>query len=101
MKRNKDNEAQSDTENVVFQSNGAESNNNCMRSDFDFDVNDNAPVALPRKALQPAPCERTERTLSFGEDTMLGADKALESIGTYVQEEIQPGVVLEGYAVEI
>lgn len=103
MKRSKDDERNAnETENVVFSSNNAINVNNdksnVSHPDFDFDVNDNAPVALPRKALAPSP---KERKLSFGEDTVLGADVALENIGTYIQEEIQPGIVLEGYAVEI
>lgn len=105
MKRSKDDEQNAnDTENIIYSSNGNLNNNNSNEttsvtpSDFDFDENDNAPVALPRKALAPSP---KERKLSFGEDTVLGANVALENIGTYIQEEIQPGIVLEGYAVEI
>lgn len=104
MKRSKDEENNSmETENVIFSSNNSNDNANNNKSndstaDFDFDVNDNAPIALPRKALAPSP---KDRKLSFGENTVLGANVALENIGTYIQEEIQPGIVLEGYAVEI
>lgn len=61
-------------------------------------MNENVPIALPRKALAAAP---REQKLTFGEDTVLGATTALENIGTYIHEEIQPGIMLEGYAVEI
>lgn len=70
---------------------------------FDFDENDNAPIALPRREVQSISVPVAhERKLSFGESTILGGEEnTLENIGTYVQEEIQPGVILEGYAVEI
>lgn len=89
-----------DASNVVFDSGSADSRMNLHAShaDFDFDENDNVPIALPRKEIVPMP---RERKLSFGESTLLGGDTALENIGIYVQEEIQPGVILEGYAVEI
>lgn len=86
--------------NVVFNSGTANSRKKLHASDadFDFDVNDNVPIALPRKEIVPLP---RERQLSFGEQTLLGGDTALENIGIYIQEEIQPGVILEGYAVEL
>lgn len=86
--------------NVVFNSGTADSRKSLHAShaDFDFDVSENVPIALPRKEIAPVP---RDRQLSFGESTLLGGDTALENIGTYVQEEIQPGVILEGYAVEL
>lgn len=89
-----------DAGNVVFDSGTVDSRRSLHSSqaDFDFDVNDNVPIALPRREVAPVP---RERQLSFGENIVLGGDTALENIGTYVQEEIQPGVILEGYAVEL
>lgn len=89
-----------DTGNVVFDSGTPDNRKSLQASDadFDFDLNDNVPVALPRKEIAPVP---RDRQLSFGESTLLGGDTALENIGTYIQEEIQPGVILEGYAVEL
>lgn len=88
------------TGNVVFDSGTAGSLKNLSASqpDFDFDENDNVPIALPRKEVALVP---SARQLSFGEDIVLGGDTALENIGIYIQEEIQPGVILEGYAVEL
>lgn len=104
MKRSKSDSNNNDNNgheaNVVFDSGTAErrKSRHASDADFDFDVNDNVPIALPRKEVVPVP---RERRLSFGESTLLGGDTALENIGTYVQEEIQPGVILEGYAVEL
>lgn len=97
MKRNKtdDNICTSPTNgNIVYHSNDAKVN-------FDFDENDNPPPVAPRpkpKARAPVP---SERKVSYGESTLLGGDDALHNIGTYVNEEIIPGIVLEGYAVEL
>lgn len=95
---NNNDDAIHEASNVVFNSGTAQSRSSSHVScgDFDFDVNENVPVALPRKEVTPAP-----RQLSFGESTLLGGDTALEHIGTYIREEIQPGVILEGYAVEL
>lgn len=85
--------------NVVYRS--AEHTNGkparSSRIDFDFDENDNAhpPPVAPRKLAAPNPIP-TERMVSFIE-----RDLSLENIGTYVQEEIHPGILLEGYAVEL
>lgn len=78
--------------NVVYRSN----ERNSSRIDFDFDVNDNVhpPPVAPRKLAAPIPSER--KAVSFGERS-----NTFESIGTYVQEEIHPGILLEGYAVEL
>lgn len=82
--------------NLIYNSTSAAKSN----SNFDFDENDNLPppIAPRQKPSVPVP---SERTLSFGESTVLGGDDALHNIGTYVHEEIHPGVVLEGYAVEL
>lgn len=77
--------------NVVYRSKNTNRSHK-SNPDFDFDENDNVPIALPRKEIASNPRERKP---SFG------TSNSLETIGTYVQEEIQPGVVLEGYAVEI
>lgn len=102
MKRNKSENGESPINgNVIYR------NDNSSKVNFDFDENDNLPpppVAPRLKSQAPVP---SERTLSFGENTIhdVGssnvADDSLQSIGTYVQEEIHPGVVLEGYAVEL
>lgn len=68
---------------------------------FDFDENDNLPPPTVAPRLKPKAPVPSERKLSFGESTLLGGDDALHNIGTYVQEEIHPGVMLEGYAVEL
>lgn len=70
------------------------------RANFDFDENENESLPPPVAPRSKAPVP-SERTLSFGESTLLGGDDALHNIGTYVQEEIHPGVMLEGYAVEL
>lgn len=102
MKRNKSetDDCTSPTNgNIVYHSNSLLT---ATKANFDFDENENEhlppPVAPRQKPRAPVP---TERTLSFGESTLLGGDDALHNIGTYVQEEIHPGVVLEGYAVEL
>lgn len=104
MKRNKlDNDdcASPTNGNIVYHSND-QLTPSSAKVNFDFDENDNvAPPVAPRskpKAKAPVP---SERKLSFGESTLLGGDDALHNIGTYVQEEIHPGVMLEGYAVEL
>lgn len=70
---------------------------------FDFDENDNTPPPIaPRSGVKKiAPPVPTERRLTSGERMMLGGDPNENQFGTYVQEEIHPGVVLEGYAVEL
>lgn len=83
--------------NVVYRS-GERMNGrpgNSSRIDFDFDVNDNVhpPPVAPRKLAAPIP---SERKVAFGERS-----NTFESIGTYVHEEIHPGILLEGYAVEL
>lgn len=90
--------------NVVFKSedmNGVVKSKSTTR-DFDFtDQETDIPIALPRSAVKsintPVPSERRP---SFGESTLIGGE-SFENIGTYVQEEIGPGIVLEGYAVDI
>lgn len=83
--------------NVVYRSNDQTNSKpiNSSRIDFDFDVNDNArpPPVAPRKLTAPIP---SERKVTFGERS-----NTFESIGTYIQEEIHPGVLLEGYAIEL
>lgn len=101
MKRNKseNSECTSPTNgNVVYSS--VDRTSSGANVNFDFDENDNLPppVAPRQKPKAPVP---SERKLSFGESTLLGEDDMLHSIGTYVQEEIHPGVMLEGYAVEL
>lgn len=104
MKRSKDldnNNSQS-ANNVVYRS--AEVNDSISsRVNFDFDENDNIPIALPRKVLSnsnvPAP---KERTLALSDESIVAPNgNNFQSLGTYVQEEIRPGVILEGYAVDI
>lgn len=97
---NNNDDATHEASNVVFNSGTVHSRSNSHVSygDFDFDLNENVPIALPRKEVTPTP---RDRQLSFGESTLLGGDTALENIGTYICEEIQPGVILEGYAVEL
>lgn len=80
--------------NIVFSSSS-------MRQNFDFDENDNLPPPVAPRLKPKAPPVPSERKLSFGECTLLGGDDALHNIGTYIQEEIHPGVMLEGYAVEL
>lgn len=84
--------------NVIYKSNETNNISKSRSSDFDFDNNENVlPVALPRKSANgPVP---SDRKLSFGESLLTGGE-SFESIGTYVHEEIGPGIVLEGYAVE-
>lgn len=93
MKRNKSDTSTSPINgNVVFSS---------IKANFDFDENDNFPPPVAPRTAKPRAPVPTERTLSFGADTLLGGDDSLHNIGTYVQEEIHPGIVLEGYAVEL
>lgn len=72
-----------------------------MKQNFDFDENDNLPPPVAPRLKPVAPPVPSQRKLSFGESTLLGGDDALHNIGTYIQEEIHPGVMLEGYAVEL
>lgn len=99
MKRSKseynDNNALLPDGNIVYRSNEHVNGKSTLspRANFDFDENDNPPPVAPRKRENaPVP---SERNIAFGESI------SLESIGTYVQEEIHPGVMLEGYAVEL
>lgn len=95
MKRNKTEEDNSPTNgNIVFSSSS-------LKPNFDFDENDNLPPPVAPRLKPKAPPIPSERKLSFGESTLLGGPDALHNIGTYVQEEIHPGVMLEGYAVEL
>lgn len=104
MKRNKSENCASPTNgNVIYH------NDNSVRMNFDFDENDNVPPPKVAPRIRPRAPVPTERTLSFGENTFHGdedarindVDDSLQAIGTYVQEEIHPGVMLEGYAVEL
>lgn len=98
---NNNENAMHEASNVVFNSgaiNSRKSSLHASHDDFDFQANDSLPIALPRKEVVPMP---RDRRLSFGEEILLGGATSLENIGTYVQEEIQPGVILEGYAVEL
>lgn len=99
MKRNKSDSVDSPTNgNVVY--NSIEQSPSGANVNFDFDENDNLPPPVAPRSRPPAPVP-SERTLTFGESTLLGGDDALHNIGTYVQEEIHPGVMLEGYAIEL
>lgn len=100
MKRSKseNNNSSSLNGNVVYHSydtNGSKSS----RVNFDFDENDNVPPPIAPRGRVPPPVP-SERKLSFGESNLMGDDSG-NTFGTYVQEEIHPGVVLEGYAVEL
>lgn len=102
MKRNK-----SETSDFTTNGNVIYHNDNSTRVNFDFDFNDNLPPPPVAPRLSPRAPIPSERTLSFGDNTFHGDDNgdnvdySLHSIGTYVQEEIHPGVVLEGYAVDL
>lgn len=75
--------------NIIYQSQELIALKSSSKMNFGFDVNDNGPppIAPRNKAAPPVPIERTSSV-------------EISSIGTYVQEEIHPGVILEGYAVE-
>lgn len=95
MKRSKSDQSNSSSPengNIVYRSN-VNGSRSSPKVNFDFDENDNVPPPVaPRRSLNP-----TDRKLSFDPS----AEDGLQSIGTYVQEEIHPGIVLEGYAVEL
>lgn len=76
--------------NIVYHSQELNGSKSSSKVNFGFDVNDNVPPPIaPRiKAAPPVPSERKSSV-----DT--------NSFGTYVHEEIHPGVFLEGYAVEL
>lgn len=57
------------------------------------DLNENARVSI---STTPIPNERKMSLPSW-----MDKNDSLDSIGTYVKEEIGPGIILEGYAVEI
>lgn len=100
MKRSKSEYNNSESNvNVIYKSHETNGISKTRSSDFDFDSSENAlPVALPRKTTTtPVPIDRK---LSFGESSLIGGE-SLEQLGTYVQEEIGPGIILEGYAVDI
>lgn len=99
MKRSKSEYNNSSEANVIYKSNDTNGMMKSKSGEFDFDTNESAqPVALPRKtSIAPVP---NERKLSYGENRLIGGE-SLESFGTYVQEEIGPGIILEGYAVDI
>lgn len=98
MKRNK-----SDTDSGTSPVNGNlvyhNDNSSSTKVNFDFDENDNFPPRVAPRQKSKAPVPR-ERKLEFGDSTVIG-DDSLQNIGTYVQEEIHPGVMLQGYAVEL
>lgn len=103
MKRNKSEVGASPINgNVIYH------NNNSAKVNFDFDENDNLPPPPVAPRVKPRAPVPPERILSFGENTFHRddansdhVDDSLQAIGTYVQEEICPGVMLEGYAVEL
>lgn len=76
--------------NIIYHSQDLNGTKSSSKVNFGFDVNDNDPPAIaPRnKAAPPVPSERK-------------SSAETNSFGTYVQEEIHPGVILEGYAVEL
>lgn len=95
MKRNKENgnnDSPTYNGNVVFSS---------TKKKFDSDENDNMPPQVAPRSNSIAPPVPTERKLSYEESNLIDGDDTLHNIGTYVQEEIHPGVMLEGYAVEL
>ncbi|XP_031623809.1 neither inactivation nor afterpotential protein C [Contarinia nasturtii] len=95
MKRNKENG--NDGDNSPTNGNIVYSSASSAKVNFDFDENDNIPPPVAPRVKAPVP---SERKLCFGESTLLGGDDALHNIGTYVSEEIHPGIMLEGYAIE-
>lgn len=65
--------------------------------DFNLDDNRNANNNSPNQ-VRPVPKARKQ---SIEPGITIHNGGSLEDIGVYVQEEIQPGVILEGYAVDI
>lgn len=77
--------------NIIYHSQEFNGSRSPSKVNFGFDVNDNGPPPVAprnRDAVVPVPSERKSSIET-------------NSFGTYVQEEIHPGVVLEGYAVEL
>lgn len=82
--------------NIVYRSSAdVNDSKSSARVNFDFDENDNVPPPVaPRRTVVPS-----EKKLSF--DDTIEFENGLQDIGTYVHEEIHPGIILEGYAVEL
>lgn len=88
MKRNKSENSASPTNgNVIYH------NNNSVKVNFDFDENDNLPPPIAPRLKSRAPVP-SERTLSFGENTIHGGESSDSVDDALVQKEIHPGVVL-------
>lgn len=77
-------------ENIIYHSQDLNGLKSSSKLNFGSDVNDNGPppIAPRNKTAPPVPSERKSSVET-------------NNFGTYVQEEIHPGVFLEGYAVEL
>lgn len=91
MKRSQsDNNNSMSNGNIIYHSQELNGSISSSKVNFGFDLNDNGPppIAPRNKAAPPVPIDRKSSVET-------------NSFGTYVQEEIHPGVILEGYAIEL